>query len=336
MKKNLLSLLITIILTVQIIKLGFSNDENPNYKKGFYYLEKGEYDKAIEYLKKAEEEIKDDYNLYFELGNTYIRLDNVKEALVYYERAYKLAKSKEEIFETAGVIAGLYYDQENPDSSLKFCEIALKNTQSTSDLIRIYSLFGLVYTQKEMYQEAITYFNKVISFDKSNDFAYYGLGKVYLKQKEYQKAISEFKKAIEINPAYIKSHKFISLSYYESEDYEKAIQHTERALELINDLPSTERNKEKAKILNNYAWILLKAKDEKTKNPKKALKYAQEVVYKLDDSYSEHWGTLAEAYYQNKMKDKAIEAVKKAIELEPDNQEYKERLEKYNKSIDKK
>ena len=329
MKKKISAKLIILLLILIIQIRIFSKDINKNYEKGFYYLENKKYDKAIEYLKKAEEETKDDYNLYYGLGNAYKKLGKVKEAIIYYEKAYKSAKSKEEIFEAAGVIASLYYNQENPDLSIEFCKKALNNTQSTSDLIRIYSLFGLVYTQKEMYQEAIKYFNKVISFDNSNDFSHYGLGKVYLNQKEYQKAISEFKKAIDINPTYIKSHKFISIAYYELDDYERAIQHTEKALKLINDLPSTERNKEKAMILNNYAWILLKAKDEKIKNPKKALKYAEEVVYKLDDSYSEHWGTLAEAYYQNKMKDRAIEAIKKAIELEPSNEEYKNSLKEY-------
>lgn len=59
--------------------------------------------------------------------------------------------------------------------------------------------------------DAIRDFNKTISFDDSNPFAYYGLAKVYILQKSFQKAIDNLeivcKKSLALQPIYWKARR---------------------------------------------------------------------------------------------------------------------------------
>ena len=80
--------------------------------------------------------------------------------------------------------------------------------------------------------------------------------------------------------------------------------------------------------LNNLAWILLTAPDEKIRNKDRALGLAERAVA-LERS-PVYLDTLAEAYYQNGYMAEALKTIKEAIFMAKENREYYEKqLEKF-------
>ena len=80
--------------------------------------------------------------------------------------------------------------------------------------------------------------------------------------------------------------------------------------------------------LNNLAWILLTASDEKFRNAERALDLAKRAV--AIERSPAYLDTLAEAYYQNGYTADALKIIKEAIAVSKENRKYYEnQLEKF-------
>jgi Zn-dependent protease with chaperone function len=103
--------------------------------------------------------------------------------------------------------------------------------------------------------------------------------------------------------------------------YSKAVDAYERALILASDHPD---------ILNNLAWLLLTAEDEKVLNPVRALMLARTAANLKPAAYI--LDTLATAYYANGFTENAIRVGKEAVAVaDPERQHYYlQQLEKYS------
>lgn len=80
--------------------------------------------------------------------------------------------------------------------------------------------------------------------------------------------------------------------------------------------------------LNNLAFLLATSKDANVRDPKEGVAMAQKAVA-INGENSAYLDTLATAYYEANNPDKAAEAERRAIELNPNNLSYKEALKKY-------
>ena len=78
-------------------------------------------------------------------------------------------------------------------------------------------------------------------------------------------------------------------------------------------------------LLNSYAWYIY---EEKIKAKFADGISAAEKAVELEPKASGIWDTLAWLYFENGEKEKAIEAMKKAVEHSPDDEGYKKNLEK--------
>jgi Flp pilus assembly protein TadD len=126
---------------------------------------------------------------------------------------------------------------------------------------------------------------------------------------------------LEKKPGDARLYSILGTIYYEDKEYDEAIQAYEKALELAPRDPET---------LNNLAWLYATCEQEQYRQPSKALVYAthaaamKPVPYILD--------TLAESYHVNGMREKAIETIKRALAMNPDDRAYYERqLDKFEK-----
>lgn len=83
-------------------------------------------------------------------------------------------------------------------------------------------------------------------------------------------------------------------------------------------------------ILNTLAWLYATA-PQPFRNPSKAVELAEKAT-RLSPESAHIWDTLAEAYYSKGLYDKALEAINKAISLNPSPKDYylkqKEKIEK--------
>jgi Zn-dependent protease with chaperone function len=115
--------------------------------------------------------------------------------------------------------------------------------------------------------------------------------------------------------------------YYQVEKWEKAKKAYENSIQL---------NYQQSGVLNNLAWLLLKCPDEKLRDPKRALKLAEDAV-DLNENSFHSLDTLAEAYFQNSRYKEAFYAAQRAYLLATENRSYYEKqlkkMAKYYKTF---
>jgi membrane associated rhomboid family serine protease/tetratricopeptide (TPR) repeat protein len=105
--------------------------------------------------------------------------------------------------------------------------------------------------------------------------------------------------------------------------YAEAIQHYEAALKLKPDF---------APAQNNLAWLLSTADDPAFRNPRQALEHAKRAVELSGGKEATFIDTLAEALYVNRDYSQAVETEARALELDPNDEEFREHMERYRKA----
>ncbi len=137
--------------------------------------------------------------------------------------------------------------------------------------------------------------------------------------------IDIYKKMIKNTPNDYRLFREYAMLNYVAENWEQAVFGFNKSLNLKINQPE---------VLNNFAWLQLTCKDKKYLNKTEALRYSEmawamvkdyekksEIVFILD--------TLAEAYYQNGLFNKAFTASKQARSFANDNKEHYDN--QYNK-----
>ena len=137
----------------------------------------------------------------------------------------------------------------------------------------------------------------------SSDQNHNNLGDLYSRRREWDKAIEEFKKAVAINPRYSYAFHNLGNAYLYSDRLDEASGYYYKALE-INPM-----------IWQTYlqlAVISVKKND---------LKSAEEIVLKgiKINPTTESWRILGVIYVTGNNKEKAIEAFREALRLDPTN-----------------
>ena len=145
----------------------------------------------------------------------------------------------------------------------------------------------------------------------SSDQNHNNLGDLYSRRKEWDKAIEEFKKAVTINPRYSYAFHNLGNAYLYSDRLDEATKYYNKALE-INPM-----------IWQTYlqlAVISVKKND---------LKSAEEIVLKgiKVNPTTESWRILGVIYVTGNNKEKAIEAFKEALRLDPTNSTARQMLD---------
>jgi tetratricopeptide (TPR) repeat protein len=135
------------------------------------------------------------------------------------------------------------------DKSQQVYGALLDQTTDESEKATIYGQIASAKNGQGEYEEAITFYDKVIEIDKKRlppnhlNFAstYNNLGEVYRKMGDYPKALSYYEKALEIKQQslppnhlnFAATYNNIGIVYYHMGDYPKALLYYEKALEIL-------------------------------------------------------------------------------------------------------
>lgn len=92
---------------------------------------------------------------------------------------------------------------------------------------------------------------------------------------------------------------------------------------------------ENAHLLNAAAWYYATTTDTSSRNPQKALVYAQKAASVTKERNPAVLDTLGESFYANGRYDEAVTAEKKALDLNPDNDFYSDQLKKFQSAKEK-
>ncbi len=194
-----------------------------HYNLGIAYLEAGQYNRAVPEFEAAIKLDADFIGAHCALCRAYLEQDELEKA-------------------SASVIAALKLDATHQPARL------LCNT-----ITQAYYDKGKEYLNTERYTEAVSTFQKALTFDADlegnsqvsdieNKHIYAHLGAAYIRLKAYQEAIDALQSAIALDADLVDAHYNLGYAYVEQGHYDKAIPHLERAIVIAPNLKRTHYN----------------------------------------------------------------------------------------------
>ncbi|MFA5780339.1 MAG: tetratricopeptide repeat protein [Elusimicrobiota bacterium] len=102
---------------------------------------------------------------------------------------------------------------------------------------------GLAYSDEQLYEEAINYFNDVLSHQPENYFAFNSRGIIYSEMKDYDRAIQDFDKSLELNRKFECAYNNRGYVYFKKGNLKKAMKDFNKALKLCSGLSAAYYNR---------------------------------------------------------------------------------------------
>jgi len=181
--------------------------------------------------------------------------------------------------------------------------------------------------QKNDYPSAITNYSKAIELSPFEASSYYQRGIAFYKLGKFKDAISDFDRVIILDARMNTAYTYRGLCRVNAGEYKEALSDYKKALEF---------NPKDVSVHNNLALVYAAAKDEKVQDKIKALEHGVRAAELSNEKNAEVLDTLALVYFVNGKIQEAVEAQKKALKLEPNNEKFKENLKRYEGAAEKK
>ena len=179
----------------------------------------------------------------------------------------------------------------------------------TSFFILVIIMFsGLAFARTFDWRNEGSLLESDIRHNPGNYFAYNQLGNYYLGQKQYNKATLCFERSLEIEPNYSVTYNNLGNTYYMQGKFNKAAEVFERALEIEPDSVENLNNLGNTYVMAGRYGDALE-------------KFAK--ILEIDPENANAYFSVGVIYF-NFLEDKEIakQFVERALEIEPENQEY--------------
>jgi membrane associated rhomboid family serine protease/Tfp pilus assembly protein PilF len=192
-----------------------------------------------------------------------------------------------------------------------------------------HELLGEFYLAQKKFDPAISEFQKALKLSGGDDHAQLELGLAYELKGDSATAQQIFGNVLEADPQTEQGKELLASKqaelgdlYLRQKRYSEAITLYNHALALDADL---------AEAQNNLAWLYATCEDEQYRDPEGAMEHAERAVELTQSKDPNSLDTLAEANYVNGKFEKAVEIERKALSLDPSNQELKDHMVKYRR-----
>jgi tetratricopeptide (TPR) repeat protein len=268
---------------------------------------------------------------------------NCGNKLYIFQESRKIDRAKEQLkellkYENSNYflwldLASIYYSKGSYSDAIKaYKQFLQKNPKE--DIVRVY--LGLCYLKLNKYENAISEFDSIYNSNYNTSISTSFLGLAHALNGDIKKGIKLCKEALELNPKDKFSLSNLSIVYNIGGEYDAAIQFAEKCidLDLQNDVPWNELgyayfckgqdfeacegiyNSLRRNLFNNPAWknlgLLLETSEQ--------YKYAIEAFYRAIASEPrdyEAWYHLSRCYYNQIEVNKAYEAIKICLKINP-------------------
>jgi tetratricopeptide (TPR) repeat protein len=184
---------------------------------------------------------------------------------------------------------------------------------------------GNAWEFKGQLDKAIADYTYAINLNPKHFNAYYKRGIIEKRKKQYDKAIADYTSAIKLNPRFAYAYNNRGNAWDDKGRYAKAIADYNKAIEL---------NPKDATAYSNLAWVLATCPDERHRDGKQAIKFAEKALGIKEAAHI--LDTLAAAYAEAKKfqdaittQEKAIARLQKAGKKKEFIAEFQRRLESY-------
>jgi tetratricopeptide (TPR) repeat protein len=180
--------------------------------------------------------------------------------------------------------------------------------------------FGAEAFSKKDYPSAVMNYGKAIELSPFEASSYYQRGIALYKLGKYQEGIADFDKVIVLDSRMSTAYTYRGLCRANAGANKEALVDYKRALEF---------NPKDVSVHNNLAMLYAAAKDTQVQDKLKALEHAVKASEISGEKNAEVLDTLAFVYSVNGKIPEAIEAEKKALNLAPENEGFKKKLQEY-------
>lgn len=246
---------------------------------GFIYLSLGEFKNSLEVYNFLVREYPRNKLYHFNLARSHFGLRNHSLAVEEYMKALKIDISYYKAVVNLGVTFSKINDFKN---AVKYYKIAIQQKPHSP---LIYYNLGVLYNKQGKPVKAETYFHKAIELDKGYAEAYFNLGYISGKRGKRRKAIEYYEKAMAADSKYILPYVNLSLLYRNSGRSKKAVKVLTRGINatgsirlsgLLGDLYYREKkydtalkiykdilksHKNNTDALLGMAWVLYRKKE---------------------------------------------------------------------------
>ena len=251
----------------------------------------------------------------------FARKNNLEKAVILWEKASSINQHDPDYFFNLGIV---YFE-------LKRFTDAIENLMRVLTICPIYYkahlILGTSYLKIRKFEFAKKHFQKSIIFNKTNPISFLNLGAVNRILKLYDEGIQMFERAISITPNETRAYLGLAKIYSTIGNTEKSNLFFKKVIELDNtsnlanyarrSITTIEEHKDDISLDRNpeeyysdgYQYYI------NGNYEKSALMYQKYLTKKPNDEYI--WYALGEAQLRNNQLEKALESLKKAIDLHP-------------------
>jgi len=249
--------------------------------------------------------------VHLNLASSYIKNNEIQKAIQQLNLAIAI---EPEAVEPHAILALLYSAQGKTEEANHEFEIALKNASKLQPKnIDIYKVLGQLYLRQKNFKAAEETYRLILNISSQDAEAYFYLGNIYDQLKDRAKTEEMLKEALKLKPDYAEALNYLGYLYVEEDKkLDEAEIMIKKALEIEPD---------NGAYIDSLGWLYFK----KAKY-KEALKELERAITLLEDPVI--YDHLAEVYFKLGDLDNAKLNWQKSLELDPQQDKVKEKLEK--------
>jgi tetratricopeptide (TPR) repeat protein len=268
-------------------------------RRAHEYIQQGKLKEAVIELRNVVQLAPKDDAAYYELGETYLKLKEGREAFQAFSRA---VSANPENFKAQLKLGQIFLLARKTDEARKKAELLLKRSKNDIEAL---SLLAGVMVQERDIDSAIETLKKITAIDTSHFRTYLSLGRLYLLKKDLEQSKKAYEKAISLDPKSKVPYVELANVYYFEGKRDKAEAELQKMLSVsearYRDLP------------------LLARFYERTENWEKAEKTFQEAVELAPKDALSPLMNLGAFYARRKDYKRGLEAFEKAASIQKDN-----------------
>ena len=185
---------------------------------GEAYLREGRYSAALKELLKAEAMTPDDYFLQFDLGLTFLFMNQNDKAIHHFKKSLAI---KDDYGPARNNLGNAYAEKKEWDKAIEQYEIVISNLLYVTPQFP-YSNLGIAYYHKQEYGLSEKYFKKALDITPDFVRALYGLAQTYIATGRISQAVETLEFAVAKHPENARLHFELAGTYKLKRDYRRA------------------------------------------------------------------------------------------------------------------
>ena len=271
------------------------------------YLRTARKDKAAEQLEAISRDNPRNEQAYYYLGNIASQEKRLSDAEDYFEQALTLKPEFEPVYYR---LAEVKINLNKPKDALGLLDSARARFKRNFVLE---FLTAVAYARLKEYAEAVRHFTEAEVIARAGEpdslsyLFYFQSGSAFERNRNYAEAEKQFRKCLDLFPQFAEAMNYLGYMWADrGENLEEARRLIEKAVELEPANPA---------FLDSMGWVLFKLKQ-----PREALGWLQKAVQHAKEPDPTLYDHLGDIYGDLRQLDKARDAWRKSLDLEPNDQ----------------